>query len=180
MGELVDRLERLAVEARSPNGVITATVRGRYQVALEFLPGAYARHTDGELAYQLGQLAAIVWVRYRREYAETVEAFHDSEDLLIEEEPRDVAFQERLALLIVTGSSAQGWITVRSRALVRWDVSVGDGAVQTLTEDEFLGEADSVLADVLAGYQAQLIMLTDELYGIGVPDSLRRSPADRS
>lgn len=179
MGELIDRLERLAVEVRSLDGTITATVRGRYQIQLEFLPGTYARRTEDELAYQLGQLAAVVCARYRREYTEMVAVFYDGDDFLDEEAPHDVAFRERLAQMVVIGGSAQRWITIRSRALVRWDVTVADGAVRTLTEEEFLGQANSALADVLADYQSQLIMLTDEMYDIGVPNSLRRSAADR-
>jgi hypothetical protein len=177
MGELVDRLERLAVEAWSPDGRIAATARGRYQVQLRFVGGAYRGYADAELGHQLAQLATVLWTRYRREYTEIVAAFHDDDDPVIEDEPRDLVFRERLEQLVVSGTSAQRWIRLRSRALVRWEVTAAEATVRTLTEEQFLGEVDSAVTDILGDYQAQLITLTDEIYDIGVPDSFRRVAA---
>jgi hypothetical protein len=175
MGELVDRLERLAVEAWSPDGRMAATAEGRYQVRLRFVSGAYRKYDEVELGHQLAQLATVLWTRYRREYTEIVAAFHDDDDPATDEEPRDRIFRERLEQLDVSGTSAQGSIALRSRALVRWEVVVTEGTLRRLTEEQFLGELDSAIADILGDYQAQLITLTDELYDIGVPASFRQS-----
>jgi len=45
--------------------------------------------------------------------------------------------------------------------------------VRALTESEFLGQVDSAVADILRDWQHQVIVLTEEIYGIGVPIALR-------
>jgi hypothetical protein len=179
MGELTDRLELISIRASSPDGGIEGTVRGRLDVDIRFVPGAYSRYTESALGGQLAQLGSLLWTRYRREYTETVAAVRAADNLVVDDEPRDVIFRERMEALVVRGSSVQGWITVRSRALVHWEVEVGAGAIRHLSEDEFLAELGGAIADVLRDWQGKLIVLTDEIYDIGVPASLRRAAVDR-
>lgn len=179
MGELTDRLETLSVRASSPDGGIEGTVRGRLEVDIRFVYDAYRRYTERDLGHQLAQLGALLWTRYRREYIETATAVRAGDDPIIDDQPRDLVFRERMEALIVRGRSAEGWINMRSRALVHWDVDVGVGAVRQLGEDEFLLELSGAIADILRDWQGKLIVLTDEIYDIGVPASLRRAGADR-
>jgi hypothetical protein len=179
MGELADRLELISVRASSPDGGIEGTVRGRLQVDVRFAPGAYRRYTDSALGHQLAQLGAVLWSRYRREYTETVAAVRAADNLVVDDDPQDVAFRERMEALVVQGTSAQGWISLRSRALVHWEVEVGAGAIRQLSEEEFLAELSGVIADIPRDWQGKLIILTDEIYDIGVPAPLRRAGGDR-
>jgi len=179
MGELTDRLERLVVEASSPDDMIKVTAQGRYEIRVQFQRGAYYGYTDREIARQLAAVASLVWARYRREYTEIVAAFRDDPDAAGEDEPRDRVFQERLEQMTVTGASESGRISLRSRALVRWEVTIADGTVRSLSQQEFLAELSTALAAVFDDYRAQLIILTDEIYDIGVPDSFRRAVAGR-
>jgi hypothetical protein len=172
MGEFADQLARVTVQAESPDGQIVGRVGGQMQVEIHFREGAYARFSERDLGHQLGQLAAVLWSRYRREYDEVTALYRDGEPAPYEE-PEDVAFRERRAALKVRGRSSLGWIEASSRALVRWDVTVAEGTVRALTESEFLGQVDSAVADILRDWQHQVIVLTEQIYGIGVPIALR-------
>jgi hypothetical protein len=172
LGRLVDRLEDLAVEAVSLDGKIRASVRGRCRVTVGFAPWSYGSYAEPDLGHQLAHLASLLWTRYRRDYTEIVDAF--LEEPVHVEDDDDRRFAERLARLRVSGRSTKGRISVDSRALVRWEVAVAAGTVRALGEDEFLAELASAVDDVLADYRAQLVLLTDEIYGIGLP-SWRRS-----
>ncbi len=59
MGELTERLSLLSVEARSPDGGLTATVRGRNDVRVSFGGDAYLGYTGQRLAHQLEALATL-------------------------------------------------------------------------------------------------------------------------
>lgn len=161
------------MEARSPDGRIGAEARGKYQVAVWFAAGAYRSYTEVDLARQLEQLASVVWARYRREYTEIMAAFMNEPPPELDTD--DHLFQQRLEEMTVTGRSADRWITVSSRALVRWEFLISGGALRALDEAGFLTELNSAVTAVLRDYQSQLILLTDQIYDIGLPRSARRS-----
>nr|WP_296067835.1 hypothetical protein [uncultured Actinoplanes sp.] len=172
MGELAERLSLLSVEARSPDGGLTATARGHGDVRVSFAHDAYRGYRPPALARQLEALATLLWARYRRRYREIVQdwARRDPGD---EPEPDDAdrEFQRRLERMHVAGRSALGRVTVRSRALVSWQVEIEPGAA--LTEREFLAELDSAVAALLADHRARLTLLTDAVYDIGLPRAMR-------
>ncbi len=172
MGELAERLSLLDVEARSPDGGLTATARGRGDVRVGFAWDTYRSYRAAALARQLEVLATLLWARYRRRYREIVESWVDQDD---EPEPteEDREFGRRLEELSVTGMSARGLVTIRSRALVSWQVEIAGEPVGSLTEQEFLVELDSAVAALLADHRAKLILLTDAVYDIGLPRSMR-------
>lgn len=172
MGELAERLSLLAVEARSPDDCVSATARGAGQVRISFKRNAYRRYRAAALKRQLEVLATVLWVRYRQHYLEIVAAWADrDEESRTTDEDRD--FQRRLAALQVTGVSAHGRVTLRSRALVSWHVELAGEPVGSLTESEFLAELDSAVAALLADHRAKVTLLTDAVYDIGLPRSMR-------
>jgi hypothetical protein len=173
VGELADRLSALSVEARSPDGRISALARGTDDITVRFTGDAYRRYTESDLARQLEQLAVLTWTRYRRAHNSIIESFVDQDGPVSGDNEQDRVFYERLEHLTVVGASTDRWVTLQSRALVRWDVTVVDGAVRALTEEQFLGELGSAVADLMGDYQAQLIFMTDEIYDIGLPSSTR-------
>jgi hypothetical protein len=171
MGELLDRLERLRVEARSPDGRIGAEAHGKYHVTVWFAANAYRAYTEWDLGHQLAQLASVVWTRYRRQYTEIMAAFLDEPPPVLDSD--DLRFQQRLEEMTVAGRSTSQWINVRSRALVRWEFAISGGAIHTLGEEEFLAELNSAVTDILRDYQSKLRLLTDDIYDIGLPRSAR-------
>lgn len=172
MGELAERLSLLGIEARSPDGGLTATVRGRGEVRVSFARDSYSRYAAAGLARQLEQLAALAWARYRRRYLQIVAAYVNAGDETAESE-EDRIFRQRLEQLTVSGVSGRQWVRVRSRALVSWEVRIAGEPVGSLTEQEFLAELDSAVAGLLADHRAKLILLTDAVHDIGLPRAMR-------
>jgi hypothetical protein len=175
MGEFTDRLSLLSVRADSPDGRITGSVESPPRATIRFRDRAYRQYSDSGLAHQLDQLAALLFARYRREYDEVLAAYRDlppgAGDLRYATS-QEITFRERQAALTVRGRSARGRLEVTTRALVRWEVTVAAGTVSSLDESEFSSEVQSVVADVLRDWRNQTILLTEEIYGIGVPRSL--------
>jgi hypothetical protein len=172
VGELAERLSLLAVEVQSPDGELTAMARGRDDIRVAFAAGAYRGYQAGVLARQIEALATLLWARYRSRYLEIVVAWADRDD-----EPaltaEDHEFERRLAGLSLMGSSPRGWLTLRSRALVSWQVEINGDPVGSLSEREFLAELDGAVRDLLADHRAKLIRLTDTVYDIGLPRAMR-------
>jgi hypothetical protein len=172
VGELAERLSLLAVEAQSPDRGLAATARGRDDVRVSFAVGAYRGYRADVLARQMEALATLLWARYRRRYLEVVSEWADRDE---EPEPtaEDREFGRRLAEVNVVGSSPRGRLVLRSRALVSWQVEIIGDAVGSLTEREFLAEVDGAIRELLADHRAKLILLTDEVYDIGLPRAMR-------
>ncbi|MEU4219692.1 hypothetical protein [Actinoplanes sp. NPDC026623] len=172
VGELAERLSLLVVEAVTPDGGISATVTGPGEVRVSFAADAYRQYRAPVLARQLESLATALWVRYRRRYLEIVSSWTDRDD-----EPDatddDREFQRRLGDLQVVGVSTGGRVTVRSRALVSWHVEIGEEPVGSLTESEFVAELSGAIVALLADHRAKVILLTDAVYDIGLPRSMR-------
>jgi hypothetical protein len=171
MGELAERLSLLSVNTRSPDGGLEAAVHGRRELRIAFAGDAYQGYRAAELARQLESLAAVLWSRYRRRYLHIVASWDDEEETTPTDADRE--FQRRLEQLEVSGVSPHGWVSVRSRALVSWHVQITDEPVGSLAEQEFLAELQSAVTAVLADYDAQVILLTDEIYDIGLPRAMR-------
>jgi hypothetical protein len=169
MGELASRLERITVEATSPDGRIRAWVRGQLELDIEFGMRAYRSHDDAELSRQLGQLATLTWTRYHREYIEVENAFLDWSAQ--EQDAHDRLFEEQAEQLTVVGSSPGGWVTVRSRALARWDVHLVPGVQQQLTEQQFVDEVVGAAGHTVRAYRAARARLLDQFYDLagGLP-----------
>jgi hypothetical protein len=177
LGELARRLERIVVNAMSPDGCIHATVRGRLELGMSFAPRAYQQYTEGELAHQLGQVATLTWTRFRREYLDVEREF--LEWSVPQLDARDRLFQERAEQLSVEGSSPDGSVTARSRALARWEFHIAAGRLRELTEREFTAVALATADDTVRVYRAGRARLLDESYGLadGLPP-WRRQPPD--
>ncbi|GAB2617944.1 hypothetical protein Aab01nite_31500 [Paractinoplanes abujensis] len=172
MGELADRLSMIVVEAYSPDSGLVASVRGRGDVTVRFWQRSYRDYRAADLARQLEGLAAVVWARYRRSYLEVVRSWADRDEEPADTE-QDHEFRRRLATVRVSGVSARGRVTVRSRALVAWEVEIAGEPVGSLTEPEFLAEVDSAVVALLADHRARVALLTDAVYDIGLPRSMR-------
>jgi len=178
MGELGERLSLLKVEARSPDGGLTASARGRGEVQVSFAWDTYRGYRAATLARQLEALATLLWARYWRRYLEIVAAWADADaDADADDEPepteQDREFRRRLQELTVIGMSAHGRVIVRSRALVSWHFEIDGEPVGSLTEQQFLDELDSAVAAVLADHRAKLTLLKDAVYDIGLPRAMR-------
>lgn len=139
MEGLSDRLDRMRVVASSPDGAVTAELRGRADVHLTFVPGRYRTYDEAMMEQQLTGLAQRLWARRMREYYAAVsEALGET---ITKESPplspRDVKFHEARGDLVAVGESADGRIHLRLRGMRSWTVQIKNGTVRALSEDEF-------------------------------------------
>ncbi|WP_143232254.1 hypothetical protein [Actinoplanes regularis] len=173
---MAERLGQVIAEARSPDGGLWASFRGSDDLQAGFAPGAYRRYSPADLERRLGALAAVLWARYRREYLEVVAAWADS-DADPEQNAEDRRFQQALEQLDVAGTSPARWVRVTSRALASWDFRLRPETLRVLPEHEFLAETTGAVTALLADHRAKTILLTDEVYDIGLPRSMREAGA---
>jgi hypothetical protein len=177
MGHFGDRLATLSVHAVSQDGRIEARASGPGGIDGSFAPGAYRSCREADLARQLGQVGALLWVKYRRAYLEILEDYLGE---LVDEgddSSREREYWQRLAELTVTGVSAHDEITVHSRALVSWEFTIVPGTAQALSESEFLAEVRSGVVAALADYRAQVVLLTGDYFDLGLPRGHRAGTA---
>jgi hypothetical protein len=168
--DLADRLSRIVVNATSPDRNITAQAGHGDQVDVRFRAGAFRAYNARQLEHQLRQLAALTWTKYRRDYVEITELvlgpLIDDPDTLGRE---DIQFWDRLEQLAVQGDSPSGVVGVRSRALTSWEFTIDDAAFARMREHLFLAELRAAVAATLADYRARVILLKNEIYGLGLP-----------
>lgn len=171
MGIMRDRLDNMVVRVASPDKQIIATLSNRDQVDVEFRPGAYRRYVDGSLEHQLARLASGVFVGYRRGYFQalgeaTGEAIRGDET---EHDEARRRFQEARRKVVACGASMGQWLNIETRGMASWRVSMRDGTVATLSQEQFLLELNGCVQDLLIDYYEKLIRLKDEFFGLSLP-----------
>jgi hypothetical protein len=161
----------LPVEATSPDGQIIGRMRNRETITVAFQPYTYHHYTDAELARQLRQLARLLSVTFRREFDSYLEetlggprTTTDSAD--------SAEYQRRLAAITAVGQSPDGFVCLRSTALLDWEVDLAAGAVARLTETAFLNDVHSAVDVLMHRHRIQVLTLQDELFGLGLPFKL--------
>jgi hypothetical protein len=176
VAELANTLNSIVIDAPSPDGGVSARVAGR-SITVRFRPGAYARYSEERLAHQLAQLAPVAWAQYRRAYLAAVNDFLETP---VPDDPRaddapEREFRRRLETLPVQGTSPQGTVTVSSRGLVRWAVTIEPGTLRRLPEQQFLGELAAAVSGLLREHRYKVFVLRDEVFDLGMPAWYRRS-----
>ncbi|WP_203743867.1 hypothetical protein [Actinoplanes cyaneus] len=144
-------------------------MQGRLQVSLAFQQRSYGGYDDAALGHQLGWLATLAWVRYHREYAEIEAAYLDGYEA--DRDASDRAFEQEAQELTVTGVSPGGWVSITSRALATWTVTIRSGAQRELTQQRFIGEALAASAAAISVYRSSRAQLLDRYYDLsaGLP-----------
>jgi hypothetical protein len=177
VGQLADHLAAMTVDATSPDGHITAHIRGQADTLdITFRPGSYDRYDERRLADQVAKLAALLFVRYRRYEQEIVEAAFV--DPLTDEGadfgPERGQYLDRIKQVVAEGASDDGQIRLSSRCLVSWEVHIAEGALDGWSEGEFTSALSTAAHRLLADYRGQVFRLKDEIYDLGYPESLRQ------
>lgn len=123
-------MDALHVTASTPNEQLFGEVNGWYDVRISIMPGFAERAGDRETAHQLTQLARVLFAVRQKAYRALVE-----EHLSPPVGPmsaRRRAFRDRQDATTVTGSSADGSVTVTSTGLDSWFVEIVPGSVDRL------------------------------------------------
>jgi hypothetical protein len=173
MGELVDRLNRVIIQEYSPDGGITAIQQHQNQVTLEFRSGAYRRYSEAGLEAQLAALADAVRISCQRSFYETISDFTGrsitAREAAQQLDGADRRLHEAQRELRVEVTSPGGWITGETQGLDRWQIRIRDGALRTLSEEEFVAEATAGLRDLLGVYRDRDRDLRDEFLDLRLP-----------
>ena len=178
MAELADQLDRMVVEAASPDTKIRATSVGRANsLEFAFSPGAYTRYDEDVLAHQLARLLAIAYVQYVHTWRRLVNtAFGrspnddgDTSDL------RGQRYQRGLEQIVATGTCDGEWLQVTTRCLVNWRFIIAPGSLVHRTEPEFVASMKAAISRVLDSYNAQVFRLKDDIYDLGYTEDMRRA-----
>ena len=175
---LAEKLDGLVVEVSSPDGRIWARVRGMDgSLDVGFHGnGAYRQYSSTGLARQLVQLATATFTGYRRAEQKIVDDELDGSALRddgIDFGPQRRRYLAALAQIAVTAASADRTITVATRGMVRWEVTVFPDTVSRLTEQAFLDRLTDTAAEVVQRYRARVALLKDDIYDLGYPDGYR-------
>jgi hypothetical protein len=170
-----ERLDAMVVEAASPDRQVEARLSGE-DVDLWFVPHAYrrfaeARHGERELAHQLARLAALLWVAYRQGYQRIVGEATGTRaragSVLI---GRRRDFRRAQAELVADGRSSTGLVTLRSVGLVTWDVTIGDGTLRRLSEEQFVHETRGAARTLLDDHFEKTRLLKDRHFGLDLAE----------
>lgn len=180
---VIDYLNRMVIEATSPDGNVHARVSAGPEVELWFRPGAVDRYTEDRLEHQLSRLASATAAAYLRGQAEAYRRADDIDpaetDGSRSEDPRRRRFTEALNAVRGEGSSARGTVGVRTVGLVRWAVEIRPGTLRRLDEQLLLSELHSALAALLRDREMKITLLKAEIYDLGLPSSWRDAVARR-
>ena len=164
-------LDQIVVTAHSPDGLIMARLAHRNRISLRMRPGAYQRYRVEALQSQLVQLAARIWAENRRAYFRSASATLGV--TLRGDEPaqdaRGARFKRAQAELSVSGQSAGGDVEARSIGLLRWQFIIRPGALDQLSEREFLTEVANAVRNLLIDYFDQVRALKVEIFGLRIP-----------
>ncbi|WIM98604.1 hypothetical protein ACTOB_002208 [Actinoplanes oblitus] len=144
-------------------------MRGRLQLSLEFRQRSYGSYDESALGHQLGRLATLAWVRYHREYTEVEAAYLGGHEP--DRDPADRRFEQEADELTVTGAAPDGWISIDSRALASWTVTVRSGAQRQLSQQQFIGAALAAATATISAYRSARARLLDQYYDLsaGLP-----------
>jgi hypothetical protein len=162
---LSERLDRMVIDASSPDGVISAELYDRDQVKLRFAPGRFAWLDERDLEHKLEALGRVVWSRRQREYYAILS---DINETRIDGEPAPVndgqwEFVQRREQIVASGQSADGRISLSVKGMQHWTVRVQDGTVRELSEDAFAQGVRDAVKQLLDDQARQITELKVEL-----------------
>lgn len=133
------RLDNLAVEGSSPDGLLRLVIRQGPSVTLSVRSAAIrdydARRFEGQFTALLGPSFAAYFEARREIRGAKARAADD---------------------LKANGSSRRGWLRLGSRGLVTWRCVLADNAMDALDGAELIAEAQTAIDAVLADYASGL------------------------
>jgi hypothetical protein len=167
VGRLADRLAALAASVTSPDGNLHARSRGGDFADLAFGPGAYERYTERDLEHQLARTASLLYVAHDRGVQQAMEEAglrRTTEPLRARDESQR-RYLEAAQKISVEGSGSRGLVRFEIAGMASWRCRISDGALQQLTEQEFVAEVAGAARDLLRKNQYEKAMLKTEFFG---------------
>lgn len=161
-----DDFEQVPVAVTTPNGKVTAELRGTTWADVRFAPGFYEQATTPEMAEQLTRAVRLLQAeRTRAWYAGLSRARGESV------RPasgaglgRTADYLRRLEELAAEGSSPGGEVTLVGVGLRSFHVSVAPGVLDALGEAEFAEACRSAGTAFLTDHLAKVAVLQFDVY----------------
>jgi hypothetical protein len=159
-------LDEMRVRVSSPDGRITAELHGEYAIRVSFAPLAYQSYTEAELEAELERSAPVVYAERTRSYYTALGAAHDT--TVHGERPalsiRDKEFDAARREILAQGRSHDGSVSITSRGLRSWSVSIEEGALDRLPESAFCSRLSQAVQELIVDQLAQVRALKDRVY----------------
>ncbi|MBO0867409.1 MAG: hypothetical protein J2P15_02490 [Micromonosporaceae bacterium] len=168
----------MLVTAVSPDGGIRARIGRAGDVEMTFVGRAYRTYNEANLAHQLARLGALAWVAYDRALTDehrgalgqTAEEFAEQERR--PKDDRRQRYDADLAAVEADGASPDGWLRIRARGMLRWDVQILSGALR-LPMVEFLAELHAAVRALFADREVKATIVKARYYDLGIPSAWR-------
>lgn len=170
MGTITQELNGIEVTVTSPDGRIEGHMRGLRSVAFRFrfndYEDYYRRGDAAVLEHQLGRgatLLANAYIKARREVMKQ-HGFTPYTDWNPPETRRHRELLEKGAELVARGTSGNGEIRAKSRALREFKVKIEPAVLRTVDQAGFLRLANITMANLRQDYDRVLKELRHQLY----------------
>ncbi|CAM3532018.1 hypothetical protein [Stackebrandtia soli] len=174
MGQVADDLKALIITATSPDGDIKCTLKGR-EAKFGFRPGRYHAYDERALESQLGRLLTLMSIGYRRGHSDVMRRA-GLVSILRAEDAHDEAqarYLRAAAELSTVGRTARNIVRFKATGMREWRCRVLDGALSTLSEEDFVTEAQESGRALIQDYRRQIRFLRDECFGLDIPSVTR-------
>ena len=167
MENVGERLKAMQVSVTSPDNKIRGILHGQSDISMEFRPDSYRQYRERDLEHQCAQLATLVWTGYRRGYEKVIRDAGMTPIL----EPNDQwdktkkRYHEIRRQIEGKGTSLGGHVRVKTQALLRWQIRIADGTLETLDEKEFTREILSAVAVAIKDYRFAASAMRKKYFG---------------
>ena len=167
--EFAELIERSEVTVTTPNGNVTATVRGEQDVTVRFAPGFYATCNTAQLQDHLQTVARLLFAAARREHLEQIRVFtgRDADEVESRPEPQtpqDHDYYARLAELFAEGESDDGLVSVSAVGQQQYVVRVKPGVLDRVPQAQIEASCAQAANRLLAETELQAAAARWEIY----------------
>lgn len=169
MGRVADKLAALTITTTSPDGSIRARVKAKRPEQLAFRPRTFESYDVSELERQLGRLASLSFVGYRRGVKEVV----DEAGLNVPFEPQHArtlaqrGYLEDLSRLTVIGPKRDRPVVFAINGPTNWHCRVTDAGFENLSQPEFVTACLTAARDFITCFEFEKTVLRNKHFGNG-------------
>lgn len=165
MGQLRTQLENIEVEKLSLDQNIKAQAKGK-QVRIAFRKGTYETYDPPELESQLAKLVKLLVAQNRHKYVKIMEdrnirSVNDPREAVRES---DREYLERLQSMVIVGNTGRNIVRFRTVGMRDFQCRISPGALETLSEREFVSEAEGAMHAGLRRVDQHAAELRLEIY----------------
>lgn len=170
MGAVADRLERLTINAHSPDRSVRVTLDRAAGITVALRPRIQNTHTERSLAGQVQNALTAAFTAYDRAIAMIREGTTGNADF-----PRGSAFAERLESyrdgvgeIVATGLSPHEHVEVEWRGKHGFSVTIERGTFEEVNEESLTYELNWALRSAAVERTDQVLTLYRSVYQAGV------------